>query len=214
MPDIAGEAKLKYKEVKAPSRDGKVITLPETCFDVYLLPEADQFLCIEQEDEKTKHFKTDKRRGIWFGGTDEQPFLVELESEDMNNKSKWIEIWKNNLVHEELKPEIIKLYEERFGKEKTLRQGDIFAYPLPTQDWEEIDLWEETLGRRHRMKCDDCGLDIYETRHRFTHGEIATWGTHIVCKGTLKAPDHKDLILPKICVLAQTNHLKNPKKAD
>jgi len=222
-PTQAGLAKLEYTEVSSPTRQNETITLPKKDWGLYQLNnDFSQFLVVKGKPD------TDESsvRKAWFGGTDEKPFLVEL-----GPASDWVDIWRAGEFYEIIKPEIIKRFEKHFGTKQTVRQGDMFCYPMPIQDWGKLLCVFQAVGglhfTRHGIKYDskkDSKLDpyptiidgpysLYNTRHCF-YGEIAIWGQHLVGKGTLKAPDHTDLTLPNICVIAQTANLKKPKEAD
>jgi len=203
LPDRAGMAQLIYKDVPHPSRENDIITIPASNYDLYILENTSQFLLLQ----------TGEKKKAWFGGTDENPFLVELADADYSNISLFQPLWEKHEFYDAIKPDIIKTYEKKFGVKKTMRQGDFFLYPLPEQNWDKVLLWASTFGYRDNYY--DCqkgsgGLPLKETRHRF-------WGkicTDIVSDGLIKAPDHKPLEFKEICVLAQTKHLFNPKRAD
>jgi len=222
LPSIAGLAKLKYEDVKTPKREGDVITLPETGWGLYqLAPDFSQFLVLKDiTDEHTTHRKS------WFGGTDEQPFLVELKSSPTVGKAgrditqDWLDVWKNGTVEECLKPTLIRKFEKAYGSEKTKRQGDMFCYPMPEQDWEKLlclinasNNGEWNWGPQKTYYPN--GTPLYDTRH-ILFGKYAHYATgkSVIGKGTIKAPDHNDLVLEEIHVIIQTANLNKPKEAD
>lgn len=226
LPEMAGLAKLVYGDVKQPSRKGETITLPSEGWAIYQLNnDFSQFIAMKVEAEK-HDFRDTPPRKTWFGGTDERPFLVEM---GLTSKSgDWVEVWRKDSFYETIKPEIIQKFEKYYGREKLLRQGDMFCYPMPIQEWGKLLCVLETVRTLHFMrygsgnppeKSDPYPTTIhdpeslYGTRHEFC-GELATWGDFLIGKGTLKAPDHKDLVLKDICVIAQTANLANAKKAD
>ena len=214
----AGLATLRYAEVKFPSRKGDVITLPDRGWDIFqILPDFSQFLLLKSEAEESDSRYTEHRKA-WFGGTDEQPFLVELtENADLGDGASgaWLDVWKRDKFFEAIKPEIIGRFEKHYGKEKTLRQGDMFCYPMPIQSWDKLLCVLETVECLHFMpyKYYLNAWPLYDTRHKFK-GDVAFWGDNIVGKGTISAPDHSPLVLNNICVIAQTRNLNNPTKAD
>jgi len=239
LPSVAGLAKLKYANVKEPARKEGVITLPENGWNIYQLNNNfSQFLVLKAMPEE-HDFRDTPPRKAWFGGTDERPFLVELQdvctlrSDDKEDidEGDWVKVWQSGRFYETIKPEIISEYEKRFGKDQTVRQGDMFCYPMPIQDWGKLLCVLESVKSLHFMrygkgynKETDSKLDpyptiidepesLYETRHRF-YGELAIWGEYVIGKGIIKAPDHNDLLLSDICIIAQTENLNNPKKAD
>ena len=217
----AGLATLKYAEVKLPVRKEGVITVPNKGWDMFqLLPDFSQFLLLRSEAEESDSRYTEHRKA-WFGGTDEKPFLVELtENANLGDGSAgaWLEVWKAGKFFEAIKPEIIARFEKHYGREGTLRQGDMFCYPMPIQDWDKLLCVLESVESLHFMKnCKPNGFygssQLYDTRH-YIDGDVAIWGDNVIGKGTIKAPDHSPLVLEQICVIAQTRNLNNPEKAD
>ena len=206
LPDRAGITKLSYKDVEHPSRKDDVITIPKTGYGLYILQNTSQFLLLQKRKGNGKR--------VWFGGTDELSFLVELDDGDGNYGTDYFSMWERNEFYSSIKPDVIKMYEEKYGVAKTMRQGDFFAYPLPEQDWGKIMEWSKTFDRQDRYyETKDGSLPLKETRHRF-QGTICSFTRNIIAKGIITAPDHKPLELAKICVLAQTEHLKDAKHAD
>lgn len=217
----AGLALLENKDVKLPSRNGATITVPKSGWDMFqLLPDFSQFLLLKSKEEESDSRYAEHKKA-WFGGTDEQPFLVELTGNaDLGDGrcGAWLEVWKAGKFFEALKPGIISRFEECYGKEKTLRQGDMFCYPMPIQDWDKLLCVLESVETLHFMEgCKPNGAygssRLYGTRH-YIDGDVAIWGDNVIGKGTIKAPDHSPLMLTQICVIAQTRNLKNPERAD
>lgn len=203
-PDRAGIAQLIYKDIPNPSRKGDIITIPSDNYGLYILPNTSQFLLLQSGEKKR----------AWFGGTDEQPFLVELNDMDCYNESLFYPMWVRHQFYDEIKPDIIKLYEKKYGIRGTVRQGDFFGYPLPEQRWEKIMEWSQAFARQEDYFSTKNGsLPLNETRHRF-QGDICSFTGNIIAKGIITAPDHKTLELTQICVLAQTKHLMDAKNAD
>jgi len=207
-PDRAGITQLLYKDAEYPSRKDDVIIIPKTGYGLYILQNTSQFLLLQKEKRE------DKR--VWFGGTDEMSFLVELDDGDGDYGTDYFSLWERNKFYGAIKPDVIKMYEKRYGVGKTVRQGDFFGYPLPEQNWGKIMEWSKTFDRQDSYFAtgkDGGSLPLNETRHRF-QGEICSFTGNMIAKGIITAPDHKPLELTKICVLAQTNHLKDAKNAD
>ena len=241
LPSIAGLAKLKYSNVKQPSRKGDTITLPDNDWNLYQLTnDFSQFLALKAMPGK-HDFRDTPPRKAWFGGTDEKPFLVELSStcqldsddHEVVDEGDWVKVWQSGRFYETIKPEIIYRFEKCFGKDQTVRQGDMFCYPMPIQDWEKLIVTLETVKPLHFM-CAGISFSknkfngvkkggiyptsvdshsLYETRHSFV-GYYLSWGEYIIGEGTIQAPDHKDLTLSSICVIGQTQNLADSKKAD
>lgn len=202
----AGLAELRYKSVERPSRRQSVITLPSKDYEMYQLTEDfGQFLLISKEGKDPHRQGRFTHHKAWFGGTDEKPFLVELED------GNWPDVWRDEKFYDVIKPEIIKRYEDRYGKDKTLRQGDMFCYPLPVQNWERLhDILVVIMEDWH---CDTDYHSLYSTRH-WIEGKYNLRGEYAIGQGIISAPDHKPLKLKKICLIAQTERLKRPKQAD
>jgi len=125
LPKKAGIAVLRWsKNVNRPSLSGKTIKLP-SYNDVQFFPLL-----------KGKQFLLETDDGVYFGGTDERPFLVELEDVVMNALHKSEEAFFNAI-----KPRDAKALEKAFGV-TAVRQGDWFAVPIPLP-WNVI---SEMLG--------------------------------------------------------------------
>jgi len=220
LPDRAGLAQIRYEDIKQPKRKNENITLPSRGWDLYWLS-SDQFLCSKVKAVLGGYQEKLEKRQTWFGGTDENPFLVQLAEfsgkEGYDDEKSWLDVWKQEVFYTSIKPDIITQFENIYGKKRTKRQGDIFAYPLPEQDWDKITCL---------MKCMKFDIDVmmnwvsdhhnkqlYGTRH-ILYGDFMEGGVNIIGKGKIIAPDHKPLVLTEICVLAQTKYLHSPTKAD
>lgn len=227
LPGCAGDAILKYKPNKdceydyladhfIPTREGHTITIPDFGFDMLQLdPEFNQFLLVGKfvpdSNEGRKDF-----RPTFFGGTDENPFLARLKASEFVNPitigSKiykgWKNLWENKLFYDAIKPPPIWRLEQIYGA-KTKRQGDIFAYPHPTQSWDAV------LANfvDYEAEVSEKSISLFETRHTLTGKHISVGGI-IIASGEIKAPDHTDLILDEIHILAQTKWLEEPEEAD
>ncbi|MDP3980667.1 MAG: hypothetical protein Q8Q33_04550 [Chlamydiota bacterium] len=230
IPKKAGLAYLEYaKNIKEPRRDNDVITIPQKGHSLYQLSAGfEQFLIIQDRPEEhdpryTKPFK------VWFGGTDELPFLVRLRNvcSREGREYDWPTVWRNNSFYKEIKP-IPVIYAER-KKMKVKRQGDIFAVKSPTQSWDDIVLLRDSS----RLQSSDYipndtksrspkSLQLFATRHHL-QGEYVKGNDHymnvpnyydIICRGTIEAPDHADLVLKDLYMLFQTRNLFEPAKAD
>lgn len=89
LPKKAGLTKLAWLSASVPTRDGDTICMP--------LDELIQFFPINNE----RQFLLRVRDRAWFGGTDERPFLVEMEPEVIDiyiNSSGKEEIFYQSLV--------------------------------------------------------------------------------------------------------------------
>lgn len=205
FPDMAGAAELCWdEEHTTPSREGN---------DVYIPEESIVF------DSKTWNHPC-----LYFGGTDEQPFLVELELEVM----KYLLLGGEDGFFEALKPEIIVWAEKQWGSRRTLRQGDIFAYPVPV-DHDLFsspfskDLWSFILtsienGVKKIVVTSVLESELFGTRHKFSGLiagiEINQTDDLVIAEGVIEAPDHASLHLNGPHLLAQADFLVSPQKAD
>ncbi len=117
-----------------------------------------------------------------------------------------------------IKPEGAKFCEMKFGT-KTVRQGDWFAVPIPL-DWGSV---HGLLGLFHRnlktARENLKGIPVGGTRHLLVEGQCVMLSTnHLNCsligEGLLRAPDHADKVLKGPHAFFQTQHLKEPEKAD
>jgi len=205
-PNQAGKAKLKYSsDVQTPERKGKTIVIP-----------SDPSVEIFPLQEDYSQFLLSCNLDVWFGGTDENPFLVRMSGSVLN------ELFRLGIsgFYDLLVPSLMKNLKKTFGGE-FVRQGDIFAYPL-SYSWEEIKSSKticcgagftlQTTGSK--------GIHVFGTRHMFSGeyiDQLKLFGTTLptVAEGMIAAPDHKDIKLAKKPhVLAQTNGLHHPQAAD
>lgn len=207
-PTRAGKAKLDYGDVREPSRIRKTITLPDDpSVEMFPLQEDwNQFLVASQDG-----------RRVWFGGTDENPFLVEMSREVFNLFLKdGAQGFYDSLI-----PEVMRTLQDKFQK-PWVRQGDIFAYPLPFS-WRELDgafhicygigikVEEVEVAERRR---------VFGTRHlflgKFVPDRVNLLGlTELtVVEGKIEAPDHNPITLEGPHALAQTRLLYSPPEAD
>jgi len=210
-PRKAGKAVLEYSdETNSPYRRGDVIILPEVGnLQLYKLqPGWNQF--IARFDYST----------VWFGGTDESPFLVRIDDRPFSEYCQG----GPGSFYKSLVPEL---------PERTYsRQGDIFASPIPFT-WEDIMKayrylhgWNvkavesgsssdggRLFGTRHHLRglVLDTHVRMPEVSHG-TYGPSPTW--LVLAEGTVVAPDHTDMELKGVHALAQTKHLHDPRAAD
>lgn len=208
LPKKAGVAVLDWND-EGPTRDGEIIKLP-TNAEAQFFPLLDgaQFLFQIPGRESVRAF---------FGGTDEQPFLVEMEPSVIFSLRGGDEEFFNSI-----KPNGAKVLEEAFDT-KAVRQGDWFAVPLPLS-------WKVTCGMaalvEHNPKVIEPSnekereVQLRGTRHtliveRFIRMRERNYlDCILVGEGLLKAPDHKDRVLKGPHAFFQTAHLVDPKAAD
>lgn len=230
FPRQAGVAVLRWfpENDRLPSRNGKVIRLPKkrTDADFYPLKGGEQFLFKLGNFDLNEPGMFDY---IHFGGTDEVPFLASLKPQALLSYLNGGE----HAFFEVLKPSIIQRLELIWGKNKTQRQGDIFAYPMP-YDWDELfKRWQSNItGNSFGITreyisglCDDSdGTALFDTRHKLSgeiyEGEFWLDGVGRFCadnsrpltdercpivlgEGTVEAEDHKELALKGLHLIAQ-----------
>ncbi|MBI2096463.1 MAG: hypothetical protein HYT43_02425 [Candidatus Taylorbacteria bacterium] len=208
LPKKAGVAVLDWKGGD-PTRGGKTIRLP-AYEEVQFFPLLDgvQFLLQIPGRERARAF---------FGGTDEQLFLVELEPSVIVSLRGGEDGFFNAI-----KPNGAKVLEEAFDT-KAVRQGDWFAVPLPLS-------WKATCGMAALVEYDpeviepsnekERKVQLRGTRHNLLVDRYIDMrgdnrlGCTLVGEGLLKAPDHEDRVLKGPHAFFQTAHLVNPEQAD
>lgn len=209
-PKRAGKAIIEYDSQETyPRREGSTIILPYR---------GDLQLYKLQKDWNQFIARLDYSTG-WFGGTDENPFLVRISNRPFDCYCRYgPDGFYNSLI-----PDLP-------GKTHR-RQGDIFACPIPFS-WEEIvkacryidgmrvevlsisedrpifgtrhSIRGQALDRRLTIKGDpDSGIDRAHERQWYD-----------LVEGTVVAPDHTPMELIGVHVLAQTLHLTDAKNAD
>src|SRR5205085_1882934 len=123
------KARLHYEEVSnerpTPSRNWEDIHLPiHPQAEFHPLKNGDQFVFTLPERDQYGHSRGTKM--VYFGGMDEEPFLVRLNSNTLGE----FETQGEKGFFEALKPKRIQRMEIAFGK-KTKRQGDFFVMQTP-----------------------------------------------------------------------------------
>lgn len=150
---------------------------------------------------------------LFFGGTDERPFLVEMNLDVLLGLKKG-----EAGFYDAIKPEGAKFCEEKFGT-KTIRQGDWFAVPIPL-NWDAVHGLLGLFHRNHKIVANkEKGISIGGTRHLLIEGQLVSMNqNYLVCagiaEGLLRAPDHEDKVMKGPHALFQTQHLREPEKAD
>lgn len=204
LPIKAGVATIEYIGSKyKPHRKDETITLPaDRLNELYLIEDGTTFLfCRYGYNE------------LWFGGTDERPFLVQLN----NNLLISYATRGAEGLYDALRPQIIDDLEEKF-EFPWRRQGDFFAVEM-------VGYQMEDLIRFHRLfQGEDPEITEYKeesldgTRHLFTGmilSDILLGGrTYDISVGRLEAPDHRPLELTSPSILVQARGLYNPQQAD
>jgi hypothetical protein len=193
-----GPVTLRTTNTGRPLRVGNDITLPNIPGNqLFILHGGDQFV-----------FRPPTGT-VWFGGLDEAPFMEEFQREAGDVLEKGGEL----AFFEAIKPSIIRDLEERWGRQGTRRQGDIWMYELPMFGWKGVRQNFRLRGRRDTGK-----LAVFRTRHR-----LEGWWARAVLRGKydvlvgggkLTAPDHAPVVMHNLTVLAQTALLANPTRAE
>lgn len=211
-PRRAGKAHLEYSDKDIyPGRDGDTIILPSRGdLQLYKL-QKDWNQFIARIDYST----------VWFGGTDENPFLVRIDDLPFTKYCKY----GPEGFYQSLLPEL---------PEKTYkRQGDIFACPIPFT-WEEILKAYKYIHGWKTLEVAEAGPDergggLFGTRHHLkgvtlshtvrmpetfvtSFGSSPTW--LVLAEGVVVTPDHTDMELKGVHALAQTLHLQDSRRAD
>ncbi len=215
LPKNAGEAVLEWDHrVSEPRREGRTIFLPaHGPVEFYPLQDGRQFLVVVWDKTRNSYNSEPQwTHTLHFGGTDEQPFLVQMEPAVLDELTGGEEAF-----YQTLKPPTAISMEEAFGY-PAKRQGDWFAVPLPpTGNISTLLHTIQTLTGRQGLSISSTyenGTAIGSTRHRVHLGWLATVSQLVLAEGTLKAPDHNDLELAGPHILMQTAHLSKPQQAD
>ena len=210
LPKRAGMAALSWGK-GLPQRNEEEITLPEDEEVQYFpLQKGEQFLILALH--KGDHEVVPSQR-LYFGGTDERPFLVEMEPKVLLALKRGEKGFYNAL-----KPEGVEFCEQKFGT-KAVRQGDWFAVPIPLK-WDSVHGLLGLFSNDHKIVTKkEKGIPIGGTRHLLIEGQCVAFSYHhlgctIIGEGLLRAPDHEDKILEGPHAFFQMKHLKKPIEAD
>lgn len=221
LPERAGLARLQFGydgcSRRPPFRQRDRIVLPDT-------PRAELFPLQKGRQFLFQHQRPAFGDEIWFGGTDESPFLVQLTDEAF----LIFEAEGEEEFYKELKPEVIAIFEKEL-KISAKRQGDIFALPIP-YSWEDagrfalfflgLDFWcgASFVGKPKANKVRR--RSIFGTRHRLTgkhmdfREKFIEPENLVFAEGTVEAPNHSSMKLQGIHLLAQTANLADPERAE
>lgn len=188
-----------------PVRNGLRIHLPINPMAIfYPLQDGKQFL-----------FENDN--SYWFGGTDEEPFLVQMSQKAINN---YIEgRGSDDSFYNGLIPQTIARIESETNTPHR-RQGDIFAARFCGND-SFIGNLERVLGfgnypstKGARLAVKHGSFSLFGTRHE-GKGTAIEIDQKVLFSGVVKAPDHAPLSLEDgLYVIDQTQHIVYPTKAD
>jgi len=228
LPTTAGSAKLEWRDSTIrPSRANDRIYLQRDEMVFIPLKEGIQFLYLQGADD------VPGRQGrVWFGGTDEAPFLVELNGDIGGEVAKCPD---ESVFYEALVPEHMRLVARALDR-AFVRQGDIFALPLGNREADIAGILNRYspeitynvrryLGLMHgkdevpallekMRKAPFDTYPIFGTRH-LGRGQYVESGPVAVFQGRIDAPDHKPILLEdQVHLLGQTNYLTNSEGAD
>jgi hypothetical protein len=208
LPSEVGKAKIFFDEkCKVPERQKENLILPLRQGNRLIPFEGREVFLFCGTDTRTN------AQTLYFGGTDEEPFLVRLNPE----AGKFFNEGGEDGFIEALKPPIVKQAESLFMK-TARRQGDIFAVPT-LFCWKTVQLMA-ALGLGDSVPIHATVEDqssVFGTRHLFT-GERMDLKVHgktfEVAEGIVEAPDHASMELTFPHILAQTAYLWDPPDAD
>lgn len=208
LPKKAGVAKLKFNNngttPEIPYRRGSTIKLPGNSeVEYFSLMDGVQFLLRSTDKNKKPLF--------WFGGTDEQPFLVRLRQEPFLS---FMNRGEEGLFND-LKPHVIKKLEKEL-KWSTKRQGDIFAIKLP-YTWDDLKRNSLIFSDRAVEAVEQKKINVFDTRHNLNGliSRVSFYSSkYFIGEGVLSAPDHAPLKIEGPHLLAQTQGLYDPQNAD
>jgi hypothetical protein len=201
LPEKAGSAIITWDhKAGTPTREQEIITLPKKHnVELFMLKEGQQFLYAAGEQ-------------VYFGGTEESPFLARLKPEAVNP------LWQlgEEAFFEALKPANIARL-ERYYRRQAVRQGDIFAMPLQA-NWKSIGIVMTLIDRTAFAEpaaprtVTDCSL--FETRHTISGLALILDANLVLFEGTLQAPDHSPRTLKGIHLMDQAANMFHPKSVD
>lgn len=209
-PLRAGKAKIEYaswegqpKEGQYPFREGSVITVPSSS-QIEMFPLMDNWV----------QFLIQFASTVWFGGTDENPFLVKLNREmlDVYLAHGPEEFYKS------LIPNRLTKMCEIVGKDYT-RQGDIFAVQMDF-DWEELSKAYRLFNDKPLEAVKTKTEAVFGTRHIlsgcFLEGNpvIHGIGGVTLVEGRITVPDHRAIELVGPHMIDQTKGLFDAMHAD
>ncbi len=219
LPKLAGKATIRWNTQGQAGREGPEISLP--------IVEQAEFLPLQGGRQFVYRVPISQDGpAVFFGGTDEEPFLVRLipQMAEVVEDAKTLRSGEA-AFYERLKPSKMKLLENTFGVEAK-RQGDIFAVPIPF-GWNELRAFASLFGvRLPREEPPNDKLQVFGTRHTLEgqHLEILAsegepFSRRAVCvatlaAGTLIAPDHAPKLLEGPHALFQVEVLYRPREAD
>lgn len=214
-PKRAGKAILEYADGNIGSTD-----YPYRKDDVIVLPNRGDLQLYRLQPGWNQFIARFDYSTVWFGGTDENPFLVRIDDRPF---SEYCRRGPKGFYESLVPPLPGHTYR---------RQGDIFATPIPFT-WDEIvKALQYILGwsaaKAAVAEPDESSGGLFGTRHHLKGVELSSTirlpvesvssyrdtTFFVIAEGTVKAPDHTDMKLKGVHALAQTLHLHDPRVAD
>lgn len=206
LPKTADKARLEWSYgLGTPQRQGNKIGLPKDKTARYFsLNGGSQFII------DVGNFSSGNMRRVWFGGTDEEPFLVEMNSAVadyfIENEGS-VESFYNRLVPEN----VLSLSDETGIPYK--RQGDIFAAKFCGERY-----FEDRLAKLMEVRIEQGEMRLLGTRHVGKGRSLSIIngnGRRMLFTGVVEAPDHKPMNLSDgLYLIGQTREIVNPAQAD
>lgn len=207
LPRAFGKARVNYVEgISSPSRENNTINIPHDGYTELFPLRNDQFLLHRGSEN-------------WFGGTDENPFLVQLSERPFEAFIEGGILGPAHFYSILRWKEIDQL--ASIVRRNWRRQGDIFAVPL-NMGWKNLERCFRVASKE--FAAEDCpDYPVFGTRH-VLKGKVVEQnnvirvygiGTNVVASGVIVAPDHSDLNLEDMPhALYQTANLQSPMEAD
>jgi len=208
LPRVAGKAKLEYSiNGTRPYREGDTIIIPDKPLGELfsLRDDCYQFL-----------YSTNHNNNLWFGGTDENPFLVEMNPGLLGTfLGEGTRAFYLALVPGGLTTLASRLpnHQCRIG-----RQGDIFFLSVSYSYYTIAHAHKLITGKDIEVKSAK-DHQIFGTRHILNGDGFQDFnllGTNIslMVTGVIEAPDHSPVALKRLSILGQTQGLVDPHNAD
>lgn len=203
-PTEAGLAKLRFSSMEG---GGRSLPLRERA-DIFLPDDPDLEFFPIKGGAQFLLSRRGGRGGYWFGGTDENPFLVELQAKLFLS---FVTCGEEGF-YADLKPQVVTRLEQEL-RVSARRQGDIFAVPVPLS-LETLRQASIILSREELQLESVESLHVFGTRHELTGLSYDLDVGSILGEGVLRAPDHSPLELKGVHLIAQAEGLLHPERAD
>ncbi len=209
-PIAAGKAKIEYRNVKDLRQEERY---PYRKDSTIILPDYTDLELLQLQDDWNQ-FLVLIFGGVWFGGTDENPFLVRMDPEVVHN---YYNGGPANFYASIIPQQTSAL--SAVVKTPLIRQGDIFALRMPF-GWQELDKAFKIFNGKNLSVKEASDTYLFGTRHtlkgRMLESPMTIYGNNGVslAEGEIQAPDHHTIVLAKPHALSQTRLLYDPKNAD